>query len=180
MSTVETKELSAPAGFDLKIAAGKTLDLHSQGTVVLPTIPSDKMPAGSVLQAVNVYSTNEVTTSTTARISLDTLILTPVGTSSKFVITFFLQAGWGNFNSGFGAYMYKDGAEIAKSGNSHSVYTNTLNDVYNGGSWSCIDSGSTAGTDITFELRVQPYNTQVIKFSKANQSRGFTILEIAQ
>ena len=42
MSVIEVKELSHPAGEVLKIAAGKTLDLHSQGSVT--------MPAGSVIQ----------------------------------------------------------------------------------------------------------------------------------
>ena len=42
MSTITVKELAAPTGYDLKIAAGETLDLKSQGTVTMPT--------GSVLQ----------------------------------------------------------------------------------------------------------------------------------
>ena len=46
MSTLEVKELSHPTGEVLKIAAGKTLDLKSQGTTTLPT--------GSVLQVVQV------------------------------------------------------------------------------------------------------------------------------
>jgi hypothetical protein len=57
MSTLEVKELSHPAGEVLKIAAGKTLDLNSQGTLVLPTIPYAKMPTGSVLQVVSSRST---------------------------------------------------------------------------------------------------------------------------
>jgi hypothetical protein len=34
---ITVKELAAPTGFDLKIAAGETLDLKSQGTVTMPT-----------------------------------------------------------------------------------------------------------------------------------------------
>ena len=52
MSILTVKELASPSGFDLKLATGETLDLNSQGTVVLPTIPSSKMPTGSVLQVV--------------------------------------------------------------------------------------------------------------------------------
>ena len=44
MSTLELKELSHPSGEVIKIASGKTLDLHSQGTT--------KMPAGSVIQVI--------------------------------------------------------------------------------------------------------------------------------
>ena len=49
MSTLSIKELSHPSGEVIKIAAGKTLDLNSQGSVTMPT--------GSVLQVVNFIST---------------------------------------------------------------------------------------------------------------------------
>ena len=157
----------------------------SKLTGALPAIDGSAltgMPAGGkVLQVVNVYSNNMITSTSASRISLDTLSLTPVGSGSRFVINWFLQANWGGLYSGFGAYMYRDGVEIAKSGNEHSVYTNTITDNYLGGSWSCIDtSGSTAGTAISFELRAQPYNTNLIRFSRATQTRGFVIMEIAQ
>ena len=42
MSTLELKELSHPSGEVIKIASGKTLDLNSQGTLVLPTSSSCK------------------------------------------------------------------------------------------------------------------------------------------
>ena len=51
MSTLTLKELSAPTGEVIKIAAGKTLDLHSQGTT--------KMPAGSVIQVIQTYNPNQ-------------------------------------------------------------------------------------------------------------------------
>jgi len=56
MSTLTLKELSAPAGEVIKIAAGKTLDLKSQGSVTMPT--------GSVLQVV-YFQTGAVITGTT-------------------------------------------------------------------------------------------------------------------
>jgi hypothetical protein len=170
MSTVECKELSHPAGEVIKIAAGKTLDLKSQGEVV--------MPAGSVLQAVNIYSTNKITVTSTAVISLDSLSLIPIRSGSKFIINFFLQANWGGTYNGFGAYMFKDGVQIAESGNQHSVYFNTGTDIYMGGAWSTIDTGSTAGTPITFELRASAHNVNPVNFSNAGQSRGFVIMEI--
>jgi hypothetical protein len=137
------------------------------------------MPSGGVLQVANVYSTNSIAVTSTARLSLDSYTFTPLRSGSKFVITFFLQANWGNLNHGFGAFMYKDGVEIAASGNSHSVYLNTVADAYTGGSWSFINSGSTAGTPIVFELRAQPYRSDTIRFTHAGQSRGFTIMEVA-
>ena len=180
MSTLELKELSHPAGEVIKIASGKTLDLNSQGTLVLPTIPHAKMPSGSVLQVVDSYSIQTVSSSSTTRFTLNTLSVTPIGTGSKFAITFFLQANWGGYNAGFGAYIHKDGTEIGRSGNEHSVYTNTLSDVYIGGSWSFVNTGSTAGTPISFTLRAQNHTTSTVNYSNAGQSRGFVIMEIAQ
>jgi hypothetical protein len=180
MSTISIKELSHPSGEVIKIAAGKTLDLNSQGTLVLPTVPHAKMPSGSVLQVVNVYSTNTINSTSTSRFVLDTLSVTPIGTGSKFAITFFLQGNWSNNNNGFGAYIHKDGVEIAKSGNAHSVYTNTLTDNYIGGSWSFVNTGSTAGTAISFELRAEQNATTNLYYSASTQSRGFVIMEIAQ
>ena len=146
----------------------------------VPALTSAHMPSGSVLQAVNVYSNASVSTSSTALLSLNTLTVTPVGTGSRFVINWFLQGTWGNTNQGFGAYMYRDGVEVGRSGNTHSVYTNTLADAYLGGAWSVVDgSGSTAGVDITFELRAQSYKNVVIQYSGSTQTRGFVILEIA-
>ena len=178
MSTLELKELSAPAGEVIKIAAGKTLDLNSQGTLVLPTIPHSKMPSGSILQVVNYFETGSVTSSSASRFILDTLSVTPIGTGSKFAITFFLQGNWGGAAAGFGAYIHKDGVEIGRSGNEHSVYTNTLADAYLGGSWSFVNTGSTAGTAISFTLRAQNHSTSTINYSAAGQSRGFVIMEI--
>jgi len=142
-------------------------------------ITAAKLPAGSVLQVVNSYSTNQVNSSSASRFSLNTLSVTPIGTGSKFAITFFLQGQWGGYNGGFGAYMYKDGTEIAKSGNEHSVYTDTVVNNYIGGSWSFVNTGSTAGTAISFELRAQNHSTNTVAYSASGQSRGFVIMEVA-
>jgi len=142
-------------------------------------ITSATLPAGSVLQVVNVYNTNTVSSSSASRFILDTLSVTPIGTGSKFAITFFLQGQWGGTFAGFGAYMHKDGVEVAKSGNEHSVYTNTLTDNYIGGSWSFVNTGSTAGTAISFTLRAQNHTTRTVAYSASGQSRGFVIMEIA-
>ena len=88
MSKITVKELEAPTGFDLKIAAGETLDLNSQGTVILPTIPKAKMPAGSVIQVVQdqVLSSTTISNSNTwtgIGLSVD---ITPTATSSKILI----------------------------------------------------------------------------------------------
>ena len=62
MSTLELKELSHPAGEVIKIAAGKTLDLKTQGSVTMPT--------GSVLQVQHAVLTT-IYASTVANTWLD-------------------------------------------------------------------------------------------------------------
>ena len=80
MSTLELKELSHPSGEVIKIAAGKTLDLKSQGTTTLPT--------GSVLQVVTSadISTQVTSSSTTFSDTGVTVAITPISTSSKIFV----------------------------------------------------------------------------------------------
>ena len=89
MSTLEVKELSHPAGEVIKIAAGKTLDLNSQGTLVLPTVPHAKMPSGSVLQVVQLTSAARITSTTvnTWYNTNNTLSITPQFANSKILVT---------------------------------------------------------------------------------------------
>ena len=76
MSTLTVKELAAPTGYDLKIAAGETLDLKSQGTVTMPT--------GSVLQVVeNTYATASQTGGSNFADTGLSASITPSATSSK-------------------------------------------------------------------------------------------------
>ena len=85
MSTLELKELSAPAGQVIKIAAGKTLDLKSQGSVTMPT--------GSVLQVVNTSSQAQLITTSTAWVATSLVAtITPTSTSSKILIVFNMPA----------------------------------------------------------------------------------------
>jgi len=90
MSTLSIKELSHPSGEVIKIAAGKTLDLKSQGTTTLPT--------GSVLQVKNVVLRTLVSTSSsipfdntipqiTEGAEAFTLAITPSNASSKLKIS---------------------------------------------------------------------------------------------
>ena len=81
MSKITVKELEAPTGFDLKIAAGETLDLKSQGTVI--------MPAGAILQVVQGETSSYTSTSSSA-FTATTLSanITPSSTSSKIFITY--------------------------------------------------------------------------------------------
>jgi len=79
MSTLTLKELSAPTSEVIKIAAGKTLDLKSQGSVTMPT--------GSVIQVVNMTDgTNNTSSSNSWAESTITLNITPQYSTSKILV----------------------------------------------------------------------------------------------
>ena len=86
MSTLELKELSHPSGEVIKIAAGKTLDLKSQGTTTLPT--------GSVLQVIQTVKTDSSIISSSSFINIPVLsvAITPSSTSSKIYVSYSVQA----------------------------------------------------------------------------------------
>ena len=97
MSTLELKELSHPSGEVIKIAAGKTLDLKSQGSVTMPT--------GSVLQVVSATTNAISTTTSTSFIDISGLsvAITPRSASNNILIMFTIGAtgntgGVMNFN----------------------------------------------------------------------------------
>ena len=82
MSTLVIKELSAPSGEVIKVAAGKTLDLNAQGTT--------KMPAGSVLQTLaNNYTQGaHISSSSTSYVALGSafeLSITPKFSNSLII-----------------------------------------------------------------------------------------------
>jgi hypothetical protein len=86
MSSISVKELSHPAGQVIKIAAGKTLDLKSQGTTTLPT--------GSVLQVTNAQNGSNLSTNSTSYIELTSNFrptITPTSTSSSVQYSFALN-----------------------------------------------------------------------------------------
>jgi len=95
MSTLTLKELSHPAGEVIKIAAGKTLDLKSQGSVTMPT--------GSVLQVLGKSVTDTSSTTSTSFVALSTLnqSITPISTSSKVLVSFSMQLEMNSSASGY-------------------------------------------------------------------------------
>jgi len=81
MSTLTLKELSAPTGEVIKIAAGKTLDLHSQGTT--------KMPAGSIIQLLTTRLATSLSTSSTSFVDLgESITITPKYANSLIYVMF--------------------------------------------------------------------------------------------
>ena len=133
MSTLTLKELSAPTGEVIKIAAGKTLDLKSQGTTTLPT--------GSVLQVVCAkYSTQVTSTSATPSDTGLTATITPSSTSSTILVSVHQNAPFiSNDNNGndIGIWLYKGSTQISRlafelgfTGSSHYSTTATVSTSY--------------------------------------------------
>mgnify|MGYP003628088485 CR=1 FL=1 len=108
MSTLELKELSHPAGEVIKIAAGKTLDLKSQGSVTMPT--------GSVLQVVSTHSnvSTSLATSALTNIGGGSVTITPKSTSSTILVS--LSAGGLAMGAGsghnIGLALYRDSTQV--------------------------------------------------------------------
>ena len=115
MSTLTVKELAAPAGFDLTLASGETLDV-SGGTLV---------GGGKLLQVVSSYSTTQTICGTSyATVNGTSLTITPSATSSKIML-FFSSGGLILDNSGVGSLEVKinsseDGVIMLRNRHGHS------------------------------------------------------------
>ena len=156
MSTLTLKELSAPTGEVIKIAAGKTLDLKSQGNVTMPT--------GSVLQVVS--STKSDTFSVTGMTFTDvpdlSVTLTPTSTSSKILVSVDMHLDSSIRYAA--AKLYRDSTLIAigdASGNRARVFIacqrnqDATNDQYvlHNQSGSYLDSPTTTSA-VTYKIKV--------------------------
>jgi len=156
MSTLTVKELSAPTGEVIKIASGKTLDLNSQGTLILPTVPSAKMPAGSVIQVISGGSTNTanggflLTTTSTSFVGVAgmNLSITPSSTSSRIMITINTVLHRG---SGARFTIYRGSTNIGGSSNGFARLTSTGKDYWHSLNLSYVDSPNTTSA-VSYQL----------------------------
>ena len=188
MSTLELKELSAPSGFDLKIAAGKTLDLNSQGTVILPTIPTgklptipyDKLPTGTVIKVLfNTYSTSFSTTATTWIDTGLTITMTPESTTSKVLVEWNQHVYFATSTSvweGFKFRLLRDGVAVWTDGYAiaHAKYQGNTMDKRSD-SW--LDSPNTTSS-ITYSVQVDPYSTANHTFNHGGTTSQIKAMEI--
>ena len=146
MSTLELKELSHPSGEVIKIAAGKTLDLKSQGTTTLPT--------GSVLQVVNFRSTGFNTT-TTSTSYVDTGIeasITPSSTSSKILVIANLNGLYkSNSDNVVSTRLLRGSTELGDI-DSMNTYTDSTAASAAGASISYLDNPSTSSA-VTYKVQ---------------------------
>jgi len=180
MSTLTVKELSHPAGEVIKIAAGKTLDLKSQGTTTLPT--------GSVLQVIEgtpytAFATASVTIprddtipQKTEGTEYVTVAITPTSSSSKLHIT----ASSGQTSSGAAAFvtmaLFQDSTANALA--SSYAYHSAANWPRDATLKYEMTSGTTSQT--TFRLRIGPSTStaSVNGNSSARQMGGTTAVRL--
>ena len=145
MSTLTLKELSAPTGEVIKIAAGKTLDLKTQGSVTMPT--------GSVLQVVSIGSDNSpniATTSTSLVASGLQLNISPKQTGSKLFIDWVTPMSYVQSGSYLKAQMFRDGVGLGTT--NYSMLHQSANGTYYGTTaYSMVYTAGAAGTNILFE-----------------------------
>ena len=168
MSTLELKELSHPSGEVIKIAAGKTLDLKTQGSVTMPT--------GSVLQVQHAVLTT-IYASTVANTWLDinnlVISVTPVSTSSKIHVSFNLNAMVVDDNQRAAVRIIRDSTAIdvaTSTGNrtpSSSMFAGISDPAYHTQhlSNSALDSPNTTN-QVTYKVQVRCENTTEIKINQ--------------
>ena len=155
MSTLTVKELSAPTGEVIKIASGKTLDLNSQGTLILPTVPSSKMPTGSVLQVIQ--TTSDTVTELTAVNTWTTVgtaaTITPTSASSKILVMHAAGGLASGSNASFGFQLLRGSTSISAK----SRYGYTAISGYAPINWDFkyLDSpNTTSATTYNFQIRL--------------------------
>jgi len=122
MSTLELKELSAPAGQVIKIAAGKTLDLKSQGSVTMPT--------GSVLQVISVQGALVSTVSVTSFIDVIKATITPKSSSSTINIQVVMRWQESTYSEHFKAQLFdKTNSTLINGGGGYGQYNSGSGNV---------------------------------------------------
>ena len=182
MSTLELKELSHPAGEVLKMAAGKTLDLETQGTVLLPPIPTSKMPTGSVLQVVSYNRTNTenggflLTTTGTSMSPTSALALsiTPTNTTSKIYVQ--ITVGY-YFTHGGALTIYRDSTNLGGASNGFAQLYGAVN------SWipatlQHLDSPNTTSA-VTYKVGGRVTSGTLIIGADGDQVNTITLMEVA-
>ena len=170
MSTLELKELSHPAGEVIKIAAGKTLDLKSQGTTTLPT--------GSVLQVVHGTTSTEVTIATTTYTDTGlSATITPKSTTSKILVVWNVQVNLGVSSSGIGVKLLRDSTAVYTSATQYDMYINSFGGQRVRGSWSHLDSPTTTSA-ITYKIQAGSYVSGTNSINQASNKSDMIIMEI--
>lgn len=175
-STASTYTVNVPAqgGAMLTSASGLNATNMTSGT-----LPTARLPSGSVLQVVSAVSTSLVTTTSGSYVSTGfSASITPTSSSSKILIL--LNASMqGSGNGGFGFNLYRGGSSILVDGQPYSAaYW-----VY-GNNWRTktplmyLDSPATTSST-TYTLYYASYNGITVYLCTENSPSTMTLLEIA-
>jgi len=182
MSTLTVKELSHPAGEVIKIAAGKTLDLKSQGSVTMPT--------GSVIQVVTTRLTTQVTINTSSYVDVGgSLAITPKFANSLMYILFTShiyhnespanQWGRANFQILRDAVVVTGGDPVGGFGSAKHSSVSAMHIMHHYNN-SYMDSPNTLNT-IIYKPQISTVSTNVLLNNSTYSSGGsITIMEIAR
>ena len=170
MSTLELKELSHPSGEVIKIAAGKTLDLKSQGNVT--------MPSGSVLQVLLVEDSSAMALSTATYTDTNlSLTITPSSTSSKILAFWNVQASLTTTASGWGTRLVRESTNIFTSASLYSQFVGAITSQRQSTDYKHLDSPNTTSA-ITYKVQVASYNSLSVNFNDAGNQTQLVLMEI--
>jgi len=171
MSTLELKELSHPSGEVIKIAAGKTLDLKSQGNVIMPT--------GSVLQVLIANDSVVLTTSSASYIDVGlSLTITPKSTSSKILCLWNAHGFLSAAGAGFGSSLVRGSTTVFSTATDYYVYGGSATSSRQTGEFKHLDSPNTASA-VTYKVQVKPHNTTQVQFNGNGLESQLVLMEIA-
>ena len=157
MSTLTVKELAAPSGYDLQ------------------------MPAGSVLQVVNMtYSTTQSISSTSWVDTGLTLAITPKFTSSKIRIDYqFYNMNIGSSNAGISFRITRNGGNLHSPNAGYGDYSGASGGFHWGRTGIAIDSPSSTSA-LTYTIQARSYNTTAVTLNSSSAFEDVLILtEIA-
>jgi len=174
MSTLELKELSHPSGEVIKIAAGKTLDLKSQGSVTMPT--------GSVLQVVSSGTIDRTTFTTTGAwvATNTTLAITPIYTSSKILVMLSQPLRFASSAStARGALRLKRGSSVVWNTQPHSemFQWNVTSENATNGAMHYLDSPSTTSAT-TYSIEAYQSVSGTMILWESTRGAVITLMEI--
>ena len=170
MSTLELKELSHPAGEVIKIAAGKTLDLKSQGSVTMPT--------GSVLQVLLVEDSSAMALSTATYTDTNlSLTITPSSTSSEILAFWNVQASLTQTSSGWGTRLVRESTNIFTSAALYAQYAADPTSQRQSADYKHLDSPNTTSA-ITYKVQVASYNSRSVNFNDSGNQTQLVLMEI--
>ena len=157
MSTLEVKAIQAPSGFDLQ------------------------MPAGAVLQVVNMtYSTTQSISSTSWVDTGLSLVITPKFASSKIRIDYqFYNFNIGSSNSGVSFRITRNGSNLHTPNAGYGDYSGASGGFHWGRTGIAIDSPSSTSA-LTYKIQARSYNTTAVTLNSSGEFEDVLILtEIA-